>query len=827
MKTMNTSIIQTTMKQTYLHKASRYVVALSLLTLGCASQLYGASKEAGTYRLWYDKPAENWNEALPIGNGALGAMIFGRPETELIQLNEESLWTGGPANLNPNPTAASYLEEVRKQLFKGNTAKASMALKKMQGPDTHLYQPLGDLTIRSLHQRPIDQYVRDLNLETAMATTRFTCDNVAFSRELFVSSPDSVLVLRLKANKPGQLNVELRLDQPLRHTVGREGSDLVLKGKARVRNTGKSQQYEDEAGLAGMFYQCRVRILSSDGKVALTDSSIVLTEGSEAVVLLAGATSFNGFDQSPVKAGKDPEFLTKSRLDRLAKASWSSLYKRHVQDYSSYFKRVTLTLTNALVPNLPTDKRLKAYKEGQADPNLEMLYFQFGRYLLISCSRPGGIAANLQGIWCNSTNPPWRSNYTTNINLQMNYWPALPLNMREMALPLIEQIKHMAINGEHTAKNYYGMDGWAAHHNSDIWAQTNPVGEGTGDPKWANWAMGSPWLSQHLFEYYEYTLDKRFLEDFAYPIMKGAADFCLDWLVEKDGKLVTAPSTSPENSYYDKNGKEVEITIASAMDMEIIYDLFTNVIKASEILGVNMEYRAMLLDKRSRLSPLKIGKKGNLVEWYEDFEDVDPRHRHVSHLFGLHPGRQVSPLIDPVFGDACRKTLETRGDGGTGWSKAWKINFWARLLDGDHAYLMYQQLLKSSTLNNLFDTHPPFQIDGNFGAIAGVGEFFLQSHLGELHLLPALPKAWSDGQVTGLKARGAFEVDLTWSAGQLTKGVIRSDMGQLCRLRTTTPLTIKGSKAIEKVENLQGVTYYTYRFPTKAGKSYKLQQRKK
>jgi len=801
------------------------LIALFMLVMsavGKTSPLFASSTKSSPYVLWYDKPAANWNEALPLGNGALGAMVFGVPEAELIQLNEETLWTGGPANLNPNPKAAGFLDEVRKQLFKGNTALATTALKKMQGPDTHLYQPLGDLTIRSLQPGSIEQYRRDLNLETAVATTRFTSDGVAFSRELFVSAPDSVLVLRLKAGQPGQLNVELALDQPLRHAVGQDGADLVLKGKARVGNTGNSQRYEDEAGFAGMFYQCRLRVLSTDGKVALTDSTMQLTDGSEAVLLLVAATSFNGFDQSPVRAGKDPETLTKNRLDRLAKATWPSLYKRHLKDYSTYFKRVSLSLTQAPVPDLPIDKRLQAYREGQSDPNLEMLYFQFGRYLLISCSRPGGIAANLQGIWCNSINPPWRSNYTTNINLQMNYWPALPLNMREMALPLMEQIRHMAVNGEHTAKNYYSMDGWAAHHNSDIWAQTNPVGEGTGDPKWANWAMGSPWLSQHLFEYYEYTLDRAFLQDIAYPIMKGAAEFCLDWLVEKDGYLVTAPSTSPENSYYDKNGKKVVITIASAMDMEIIYDLFTNVIKASEILGVNMEYRAMLLDKRSRLSPLKIGKKGNLVEWYEDFEDVEPEHRHVSHLFGLHPGRQLSPLIDPVFGDACRKTLEMRGDGGTGWSKAWKINFWARLLDGDHAYLMYQELLKGSTLNNLFDTHPPFQIDGNFGAIAGVGEFFLQSHLGELHLLPALPKAWSDGQVSGLKARGAFEVALTWKAGRLTKAAIKSEKGQLCRLRSTTPLTVKGAKAIEKVETLNGVTYYTYRFPTKTGKTYKV-----
>lgn len=795
---------------------------LFFLLLGATHQDVGAVSSSERFRLRYDKPAANWNEALPVGNGALGAMIFGHTDIELIQLNEETLWTGGPANLNPNPTAANYLEEVRRELFKGNTAKATTALKKMQGPDTHLYQPLGDLIVRSLNPGSVDRYVRDLNLETALATTRFRADGTEYAREVFVSAPDSVLVMRLTANQPGKLQVELRLNQPLRHAVNRDGNDLVLKGKARVGNTGDSYLYEDEANRAGMYYQWRVRVLSTDGKVELTDSTMTLTDGSEAVILLAAATSFNGFDKSPVTEGKDPETLTKASLDRLTKTTWNSLFKRHLNDYTAYFNRVSLTLTHDSMPNLPTDQRLKAYRNGQADPHLEVLYFQYGRYLLISSSRPGGVAANLQGIWCNSINPPWRSNYTTNINVQMNYWPALPLNMREMVLPLIEQIRNMSVNGVHTAKNYYRMRGWAAHHNSDIWAQTNPVGEGWGDPKWANWAMGSPWLSQHLYEYYEYTLNKHFLEGVAYPIMKGAADFCLDWLVEKDGYLVTAPSTSPENSYYDKNGKQVVITIASAMDMEIIYDLFTNLIKASEILGVDPDYRAMLLDKRSRLSPLKIGKNGNLVEWYEDFEDVEPQHRHVSHLFGLHPGRQLSPLLDPDFGRACRKTLAMRGDGGTGWSKAWKINFWARLLDGNHAYLLYQELLKGSTLNNLFDTHPPFQIDGNFGAIAGVGELFLQSHLGELHLLPALPEAWPEGQVSGLKARGAFEVNLAWSAGRLSKAYVRSEKGQQCRLRSTTPLTVRGVKAIEKMESIDGVTYYTYRFPTKAGKSYRL-----
>lgn len=780
-----------------------------------------------TLVLWYSQPAKDWNEALPIGNGRLGAMIFGRAGDELIQLNEQTLWTGGPVNPNPNPDAPKYLQSVRNALFKDSIGQAIKLLRKMQGPNTEMYQPLGDIILKQQLNGEVSNYYRDLNISNATATTRFTVNGVEYTREMFSSAPDQVIIIRLKASQPKALSFSVGVNHELKFSrMITSDNELVLKGKARITNDERRNPkpfiYEDSLHQDGMRFQFRIKAVTKDGVVSHTDSILTISNATEVLLYVSAATSYNGFDKYPDKDGKDEEKIAKQFLQTSLKKDYKQLLDAHVKDYQKYFNRVVLSLTDKSADDQPTDKRLTDYRTTGNDPGLEELYFQFGRYLLISSSRPGGIPANLQGIWNKEIRPSWRSNYTTNINVEMNYWPAEMCNLSEMTEPLIQQIKRWAVNGKATAKNYYNMRGWAVHHNSDMWAQTNPVGEGGGDPKWANWALGSPWLSQHLYEHYRFTSDKKYLKETAYPLMKSAAEFCLDWLVEKDGVLITAPSTSPENVYVLPNGTKGSVTIASAMDMEIIWDLFTNIIEADSILNIDKDFAALLKAKRAKLSPLKIGKAGNLIEWYGDWKDEDPQHRHVSHLFALHPGREISPLLDPKFADACRKTLEVRGDGGTGWSKAWKINFWARLLDGDHAYKMYQQLLDSSTMKNLFDSHPPFQIDGNFGATSGIAEMLLQSHLNEIQLLPALPSKWKDGHVRGLIARGAFEVEMFWKDGKLTKAFITSKAGNICKLRTNQNSAVKDIKNTNTTAQLNNQTQYITSFATVAGKTYEV-----
>lgn len=780
-----------------------------------------------TLVLWYSQPAKDWNEALPIGNGRLGAMIFGRAGDELIQLNEQTLWTGGPVNPNPNPDAPKYLQPVRNALVKDSIGQAIKLLRKMQGPNTEMYQPLGDIILKQQLNGEVSNYYRDLNISNATATTRFTVNGVEYTREMFSSAPDQVIIIRLKASQPKALSFSVGVNHELKFSrMITSDNELVLKGKARITNDERRNPkpfiYEDSLHQDGMRFQFRIKAVTKDGVVSHTDSILTISNATEVLLYVSAATSYNGFDKYPDKDGKDEEKIAKQFLQASLKKDYKQLLDAHVKDYQKYFNRVVLSLTDKSADDQPTDKRLTDYRTTGNDRGLEELYFQFGRYLLISSSRPGGIPANLQGIWNKEIRPSWRSNYTTNINVEMNYWPAEMCNLSEMTEPLIQQIKRWAVNGKATAKNYYNMRGWAVHHNSDMWAQTNPVGEGGGDPKWANWALGSPWLSQHLYEHYRFTSDKKYLKETAYPLMKSAAEFCLDWLVEKDGVLITAPSTSPENVYVLPNGTKGSVTIASAMDMEIIWDLFTNIIEADSILNIDKDFAALLKAKRAKLSPLKIGKAGNLIEWYGDWKDEDPQHRHVSHLFALHPGREISPLLDPKFADACRKTLEVRGDGGTGWSKAWKINFWARLLDGDHAYKMYQQLLDSSTMKNLFDSHPPFQIDGNFGATSGIAEMLLQSHLNEIQLLPALPSKWKDGHVRGLIARGAFEVEMFWKDGKLTKAFITSKAGNICKLRTNQNSAVKDIKTTNTTAQLNNQTQYITSFATVAGKTYEV-----
>lgn len=813
----------------------------TLLGYGLISNVFAQQN----LQLWYKQPATTWTEALPLGNGRLGAMVFGKVNEEIIQLNESTLWSGGPAKTNVNPESHTYLPQIREALFKNQDYPLAAKLsKKMQGLYSQSYLPLGDLVIKqAFKDASPSSYYRDLNIQDAITTTRFKIDGTEFTRQVFISAPDQVIVIRLTADKPKQLTFKVGTKSLLNYqNVVVSKNELVMKGKAPSHvdpvyyNPNKEPvKYENPGSCKGMRYELRVKALSNDGTIQTDTNGIDVKNASEVILLLSAATSFNGFDKCPDTEGKDESKLAQQYLNTATPKPFANLLKNHLSDYHKYFNRVTLNIKNNPINtnySLPTDERLIGYAKGVQDPGLETLYFQYGRYLLISSSRPGGTAANLQGIWNKELRAPWSSNYTININTQMNYWPAEVTNLSEMHEPLFNLIKGIAKTGETTAKEFYNMNGWVAHHNSDIWGLSNPVGDkGQGDPKWANWAMGGNWLSQHLWEHYRFTGDKKFLKETAYPLMKGAALFSLDWLVEdKDGYLVTAPSSSPENDFIYAKDKRAGISMATTMDMSIIWDLFTNLIDASKELGMDQDFQKLLIEKKKKLYPLHIGHKGNLQEWYKDWEDIEPQHRHVSHLFGLHPGRQISPISTPEFANAAKKTLEIRGDDGTGWSIAWKINFWARLLDGNHTYKLLRQLLKATsntstvmsnaggTYPNLFDAHPPFQIDGNFGGTAGMAEMLIQSHLNEIHLLPALPDAWVQGEVKGLRARGGFEVSMNWNNSKLTHAKVKSFAGNTCKIRTGIPVKVKGLNVKTELTK----NGYVLSFPTQKGMIYEL-----
>lgn len=801
----------------------------------------GFSSYSQDLKLQYNQPAVEWTEALPIGNGTLGAMVFGRVDTELIQFNEATLWSGGPVQKNVNTDAFKNLALIREALTNEDFEKAYNLTKNMQGAYSESFMPLGDLILTQDFggQKP-DFYNRSLDLQTGLAVTNFSVSGVNYKREIFASAPAQCIVIKLSADQLKKLSLTIDASSLLRNQKSIQNQSLVLNGKAPSHSDPNYIDYnkepiiyEDATGCRGMRFELIVKPVIKDGEVSSDGNKLVIKDASEVLLFVSAATSFNGFDKCPDSQGKDEHKWAESPIKKAVSKKYDSLLKEHIADFQHFFNRVSLKLNQKEnnKSNLPTDTRLEQYEKGEKDAGLEALFFQYGRYLLISSSRTHNTPANLQGIWNNKLRAPWSSNYTTNINLQMNYWPVESGSLPELFFPLDEFIKNVSVTGAETAKSYYHANGWVLHHNSDIWATTNPVGDfGKGDPMWANWYMGANWLSRHLWEHYQYTGDVAYLKK-VYPIIKGAAEFSLDWLQkDKNGYLVTMPSTSPENKYFYDGKKGGVVTTASTMDIGIIKDLFENTIEASKVLNTDVEFRQTVSQAADKLLPFQIGSKGQLQEWYKDFEDEDPHHRHTSHLYALHPANLISPLKTPEFAAAAKKTLELRGDDGTGWSLAWKVNMWARLLDGNHAYKLFKNQLRLTKDNdpkysrhggcypNLFDAHPPFQIDGNFAGTAGVIEMLMQSQNKEIHLLPALPDEWTDGEIKGITAKGNFTVAIKWNDGKITQATIISNNGGKCSVRAAVPF------AIEKlnIKSEKSSIGYTAVFETKKGILYSI-----
>ncbi|HSU32423.1 MAG TPA: glycoside hydrolase family 95 protein [Bryobacteraceae bacterium] len=784
-----------------------------------------AELPAGDLTLWYDKPAAQWVDALPIGNGRLGAMVFGggedrAPGDELLQLNEDTLWSGKPRDGN-NPDAKNHLADVRRAVLKQQDYHlADQLCHKMQGLFAEAYQPLCNLRLNFTHADPVTNYRRELNLDTACTRTHYTVGDVRFEREAFVSSPDQVLVLRVVASKPHQLHCKISLDGPLQKGVEFvSGTRLLLTGKAAAHVAGaghpgseKPVTLSDEPG-EGMYFAALLEARAEGGTTTAHNGTLIVENASVLTILLTAATGFRGFQRNPDMPLEQIASSAKTQLDAV-RTDFDTLRRRHLQDYQPLFRRVSLNIRSAAGKpdgtSQPTDRRLASFA-ASPDPSLLALYFQYGRYLLISSSRPGSQPANLQGIWNYQVTPPWSCNWTANINIQMNYWPAETCNLTECSAPLFDLIEDLSKNGERTAEETYGLPGWVSHHNIDLWRASNPVGQGVGQPTWANWGMSGPWLCQHLYEHFLFTRDHDFLRNRAYPLMKGSAQFCLAWLIDDGkGRLTTCPSESTENNFTAPDGKPAQTSAGCTMDMALIRELFTNCIAASNELGIDAEFAAKLDAARSRLLPYRIGKYGQLQEWSVDFEESTPGQRHMSHMYPLYPGNQITPRGTPGLAKAARISLERRlANGGayTGWSRAWAIAFWARLADGDKAWESLSMLMQHSTNMNLFDTHPArngaiFQIDGNFGTTAAIAELLLQSHSGTVDVLPALPSAWPEGEVKGLRARGGLLVDLRWSGGKATSGLVRAEHAGSYKFRAPKRQTILGISAGSERENV-------------------------
>ena len=800
------------MKKSFIY----YLSTLCLTLLLSCQQKDETTKEQ---LLWYDQPASKWEEALPIGNGRLGAMIFGHPFQECIQVNEESLWSGAPINSN-NPKAIQNLDKIRELILNHQyQAAKKLAAETMVGtpPCVRSYQTLGNILLDYSIQ-DTTQYSRSLNLNRGICTTQFLSQGIGYKQEVFASAVDNVIITRLSSSQAEGLSVLVRLTRDKDIQLSVQDNEIILEGQVIDEDDPRSGP-----GGKHMKFAAKLRILHEGGNLIAKDGGIYIEKAKQATLLFTAATDYQlsqlNFDRSI-----QPLNVCNQILEKACQQSYDALLARHTEDHTSVFNRVSLDLGETAQASLPTNRRLEAVKAGAEDPDLIALYFQYGRYLLMNSSRtPGVLPANLQGIWNKEYNAPWGSDFHTNINLQMNYWPAEVCNLSETALPLILFMEKLQTPGSVTAKEMYHSRGWTVHHLTDPFGRTAVM-----DGVWGCFPMGGPWMTFPIYEHYAFTKDKKFLEETAYPILKSSAQFVLDFLIkDKKGQWVTAPSNSPENAYIDPvSGKAIDITYAATMDIQIITELFNNCILSSSILEKDKAFADSLQQVLKELPPVKVSPSlGGIQEWIEDYKEADPGHRHISHLLGLHPGTQITPSTPDLFA-AAQKTIDLRlsaGGGHTGWSRAWIINFYARLLDGNNALHHIYELLKKSTHANLFDDHPPFQIDGNFGGTAGIAEMLLQSHAAYIHLLPALPEAWHTGSFKGLKARGNFEISCTWKENRLQEATLTSLAGEECKLRTEVPVhIICQGKTIAQSEPIvaAGKTYHEISIPTEINKTY-------
>ena len=741
----------------------------------------GGNAPRNAHRLWYRQPAELWTEALPIGNGRLGGMIFGGVARERLQLNEDTLYAGGPYDPS-NPEALAALPRVRELINAGKYREAqNLAQEKMMGRPMRMpsYQTVGDLMLGFGASSMCEDYVRDLDLDRALGSVRYRQDGVTFRREYFASPVDQVLVIRVTADRAASVDFRASFETPMPGAARVEDGMLVLSGA----NT--SQQ-----GIpAGLRYEARIKLIPQGGSLASDEGAMSVTGADSVLLLVAMATSYKRFDD----VSGDPASITRAQLAAAAGKGFDELFAAHLREHQRLFRRVTLDLGSTAAADLPTNERIRQSQTSD-DPQLAALYFQYARYLLISCSRPGTQPANLQGLWNDKLSAPWGSKYTININTEMNYWPAEPANLPECVQPLVALVRDLAVTGARTARVNYGARGWVAHHNTDLWRATAPI-DGA---HWGMWPTGGAWLCKHLWDHYDYSRDLVFLAD-VYPLMKGAAEFFLDTLVpDPSGKyLVTSPSISPENLH----PFDAAVCAGPAMDSQILRDLFDHCIRASALLRVDAEFRGDCAAKRAKLPPDRVGKAGQLQEWLEDWDMDAPErdHRHVSHLYALFPSEQITVRRTPELAAAARRSLELRGDLSTGWAIAWRINLWARLREAEHTHGVIKLLLDPSrTYPNMFDAHPPFQIDGNFGGANGIAEMLLQCVDGEIELLPALPRAWPTGSVRGLRARGGFEVDIDWRDGELLTAQLRAAVNNDARLRYRDKLVTRGLRKGER-----------------------------